>query len=606
MNRCVKLLIIALAVIMMLHSCGNSAEVRAIYKYDEVDLCMFPFAKGDTLFMPIPAFCNLKNIEFKKGTIDDVVIKRTDCASVFINTESGTLDAVHADKNVKEKGEVVIINREGRIEYNGDLEYIKGRGNSTWENFAKKPYSIKLMHSTRLIGMRKSSKYNLLANAFDESSLRNKIALDLCKAIGDSYTVDSQYVQLWINGEYRGLYLLTTKVDVKKRSVDIADLEDETQMCNKVKLKKYKSTYTNRVSSKDLYRFVPSSCIDSIKAYEIPNEPEDITGGYLLNHSSHLNSWDNSCSGFISEYNVPVMIESPKYASLNQVRYIRNLYNSLQRAVASPNGIDSVTHKHYSYLIDVEAFARYYVVEELLLNGDGGWGSFYIVKDKDTRDKLLKPGPHWDFDWSMARITKNRVNVSIPDVLYLSNGLMNNPSGFRGLIGELCHHSDFMEQAKKMYWKDIRDSICEYCTGKYYKELVELMINDVAINNLRWPQAVTQSQHASNQRIKEFMTKRISFFDDIWGGEYEKCHVLLDVNWRGDEHDYVHVYYPICFVVKKGECLHLPDVSKYSFHESDSKWKFVDVVQKSSGKTYNPEYPIMRDDTLQILWKRVY
>ena len=68
------------------------------------------------------------------------IIAETELASVFITTESGSLDAVYADKEHKEPGYIQVIGEDGlTYEYDGDLEYIKGRGNSTWK-MEKKPY----------------------------------------------------------------------------------------------------------------------------------------------------------------------------------------------------------------------------------------------------------------------------------------------------------------------------------------------------------------------------------------------------------------------------------------------------------------------------------
>jgi len=72
------------------------------------------------------------------------IIAETELASVFITTESGSLDAIYADKEHKEPGYIQVIGEDGlTYEYDGDLEYIKGRGNSTWK-MEKKPYNIKL------------------------------------------------------------------------------------------------------------------------------------------------------------------------------------------------------------------------------------------------------------------------------------------------------------------------------------------------------------------------------------------------------------------------------------------------------------------------------
>ena len=135
-------------------------------------------------------------------------------ASVFITTESGNLDAVHADKEHKEAGYIQVISEDGiSYQYDGDLEYIKGRGNSTWK-MEKKPYNLKLDKKADLFGMGKSKKWSLIANHSDSSLMRNAIIYTVAGQVLD-YTPKYTPVDLYINSEYMGSYILTTRVEVE-------------------------------------------------------------------------------------------------------------------------------------------------------------------------------------------------------------------------------------------------------------------------------------------------------------------------------------------------------------------------------------------------------
>ncbi len=98
---------------------------------------------------------------------------------------------------------------------------IKGRGNYTW-TLAKKPYQIKLDGSKPVLGMGAAKTWILLANYADASLMRNKLAYDLGASLGLHGSPDSRWVDLRINGEYRGNYLITEKVEVKKNRVELA------------------------------------------------------------------------------------------------------------------------------------------------------------------------------------------------------------------------------------------------------------------------------------------------------------------------------------------------------------------------------------------------
>ena len=95
---------------------------------------------------------------------------------------------------------------------------IKGRGNSTWI-MDKKPYNITIYKDEECTNKKKaefiegveSKKWSLLANYFDNSLLRNKVAMDLAENLGIG--LETKFVDLWMNGEYLGNYLLTPKKD---------------------------------------------------------------------------------------------------------------------------------------------------------------------------------------------------------------------------------------------------------------------------------------------------------------------------------------------------------------------------------------------------------
>lgn len=131
--------------------------------------------------------------------------------TLFIRTESGSLEAIHADKNYQETGTLLALDGQGAIQYQGDLKRIKGRGNSTFSDYEKKPYAIKLEEAVSLAGMDKAKDYTLLALAFDGDKIHSKLGLDLASALGENDT-QAQWVNLYLNGEWRGLYLIATAV----------------------------------------------------------------------------------------------------------------------------------------------------------------------------------------------------------------------------------------------------------------------------------------------------------------------------------------------------------------------------------------------------------
>lgn len=115
-------------------------------------------------------------------------MKSANIASMYIDTKSGTMDYIHEEKGNKEAGSIRIYDAEGNKSYAGELAFIKGRGNFTWSEYEKKPYSLKLEESALLLGMGAAEKWILLANAGGSSYIRNKIVYSFAQEFGMAYT----------------------------------------------------------------------------------------------------------------------------------------------------------------------------------------------------------------------------------------------------------------------------------------------------------------------------------------------------------------------------------------------------------------------------------
>lgn len=370
------------------------------------------------------------------------VLQGKGAGTIHINTESGNMDAVHADKSHKEPGEVLILDEDGNVQYNGVLDYIKGRGNTTW-NLHKKPYNIKLDKKADLFGMGEHKSWCLLASANEQSMIRNKLAYDLGVNMGIATTSLVYHTNLYLNGSYAGVYLITEKVDIGENRVDIYDLEGETEDINDKDLDEYKLGGAQN-----------SRKLGSIKYAEIPNNPDEITGGYLL-ETEKIYRYVNEASGFITDIGQAVVVKTPEYASKAQVEYISGYYQEFEDALYSPTGYNSLG-KHYSEYIDVDALARVYLIYELTANFDGCSSSFYLWKDVDGK---LVPGPLWDFDLCLGQALSNDLinhveNTADPNLLYIQTCFIgNHAENKNALLAQAFTHKDFREKVET-YWAE--------------------------------------------------------------------------------------------------------------------------------------------------------
>ena len=180
----------------------------------------------------VPCYCLTLTVGGKSG--DFTFYADESLASVFITTSKG-LSYIEQKKDNRDKdAKITVVNENGEVEYSDGAETsseIKGRGNATF-GYYKKPYQIKLAEKTAILGMDKSKTYILLANYTDQSALHNALAFKLGEALGVPYNIEYSFVNLYIDGVYRGLYMICEKVQVDSARVDITDLEKATEKAN--------------------------------------------------------------------------------------------------------------------------------------------------------------------------------------------------------------------------------------------------------------------------------------------------------------------------------------------------------------------------------------
>lgn len=192
-------------------------------------------------------------------------------ASLFLETESGSLAHIHEAKENYESGSYTLIAGMGNRYYTGDIEKIHGRGNVSWTDTDKKSYQIKLTEKQDFFGMGEDKHWLLIANAFDSTLLRNTLTFDIAKELNLSFTPDAEYVDVYANGEYLGNYLMVEKIEIGKNRVNIRNLEKQMETMNPDKpLEEYE------------FFMEQQGRLFSTKGYRIENQPKDITGGYLL------------------------------------------------------------------------------------------------------------------------------------------------------------------------------------------------------------------------------------------------------------------------------------------------------------------------------------
>ena len=325
-------------------------------------------------------------------------------------------DWVDASKSNAATGTMNLIGADGAPVYSGELKQIKARGNSTFTYAEKKSYQIKLAEPSDLLGKQEQVKtWVLLASYFDATQMHDKLIKDLAAELGLAYTASCDWVNLYYDGEYRGVYLLSEKNSVGAASVAITDMEQAYEQLNggygtDMTTARAENSYGQQYQyTKDL------------------TEPKNITGGYLieLNHDM----WDEA-SGFKTRQGVAFNVKSPEWCGDSAMKYISEYYQAFEDAVYATDdtgaytGYNASTGKYFYDYVDMDSLVKVFLLQELSLNCDGFISSVYFYKDADGK---MFAGPIWDQDMTFGTGWNKTNGAEIVDYHYLAKALIRIP-----------------------------------------------------------------------------------------------------------------------------------------------------------------------------------
>jgi len=459
---------------------------------------------GDTLAkLPIGEVIACKNMASKE-TFQFCIMQSANLPTVFMETDSGTIDAIWADKEIEENGEIEIYSETGESLYADGLKGIKSRGNYSFENYVKKPFTITMKEEVSLLGMGAGKKYILISNASDPALIRNDIARRMDTALLAEHDNVGRFVDVYVNGEYLGNYYMCEAMEVGAQRVAITDMEAQMDVLYQ------KSNY----ESFDVY------ATDTKYARYMDYNPADITGGYLVEREFEdryrFEFFDNP-SSFKTDEGEHFVVKSPMYCSDEQIDYVQKYFSEAEIAIFAPDGIHPVTKKSYAEYIDVDSFVKKYLVEEVTKNYDGGLSSVFMYKDSDALDGRIKAAAIWDCDMSFGNYLEWMEEFS------------SVPTG----ISKLAHQSHGSFWFEALYNKEeVYNKIVEY-----YSELVTPYLNwlldegieeyrvklqaSAAMNEIRWKEDFDNNQYfhdrdTSFDELLWFVAERKEYLDSVW------------------------------------------------------------------------------------------
>jgi len=410
---------------------------------------------------------------------------------VYIDTKGKYLSG--SNKNT-ENCYITIVYNDGEllpVDKNIDVDHIYYEGNvrmhvrgQTSAGFPKKPYSVTLYKddtftdkdSKNLFGMGKENDWILYASYNDKSLIRNKLSMDWYKEMGH-WCSDFQYCEVYLNGEYIGIYALMEKYKRDKNRIVVQEMNPDDHM-----------------DTGYLFSF------DKVGKFD--DNPLAIFS----------TARTNTGSKFIIEYPKSDILERSHRDYLFD--YISSYESYLYKMSYDTVFLD---------YIDAITFADYFIINEVVKNIDGYRISVYMTKDVNRKiafDNI------WDYDLSLAN-SDDKDGSNYSTWLYSNAGMRTDGYAIPFWWNSLLKSKDFIDLINTR-WKELEntvfepnkvsaqiDSLSKYlrmngCVERNFSRWDMDEINQNSFN-LSWLNGVQNTYEGEIARIKKFISDRLTW-----------------------------------------------------------------------------------------------
>jgi hypothetical protein len=412
--------------------------------------------------------------EFKSSDLPIISIQTNGQAiddEIRIVADMGIIDnGTDARNNVTDP----FNNYEGRIS-------IEIRGESS-QMFPKKSFTIETQDANganlnaALLGLPPDNDWVLYAPYTDKTMMRDVLAYKMGRDLGQ-YAPRTRYVELVLNGEYQGVYVLIERIKIDKNRVDIATLKPED------------------------------------------NTGDELTGGYILRVDKFdANDYPffttNPSPAVPNESSIRYQYADPDGEDLTaaQRSYAKNFLEDLESSLGLSPFSGSDEYKNY---IDVDAFVDFMIVNEVGKNVDAYVFSTYMHKDKDSNGGLLKMGPLWDFNLAFGNVDYWENSQFAPGWMYTD--------GYRMYWFRRLMQDTFFKERFNCRWKELRSTVL---TNEYFTKSIDSLaihINESQQRNFqRWPilgvyvwpnQFIGQTFASEINFMKSWIQNRLAWMD---------------------------------------------------------------------------------------------
>lgn len=466
--------------LIMLSSVGLVAQAQAvnpivelrgkdkshIISSSEISHMRHYYSKGDSIPSIRVSHGKAANKTLEISRLDSCVFYNPDIPTFYFRTPSKPEAEQVWLKEDYTEAELDILGNGMTDDLEGLKVNIKGRGNTTWA-MAKKPMRLKFDKKTSICGMNKAKSFVLLANYSDASGLHNATALWLAKRLGIPYSNSFVPCNVFMNGNFLGMFQLTEKIGVGGASVDI----DENE-------------------------------------------------GVLIELSSEF---DEKYKFRSKLTNLPVMIKDPDFDELyeanpevspeGRLKRWQKDFDEMEDYIVNRIYFDE--HSTFADVLDQESFVNFLALQAISANTEVWFPkSFYIWKEKTGYDVKYHAGPAWDFDICFTR----RQHDKDGNLMTLSPTM---GLGAHAFITKITDNDYFRElyskrltEIKETVLPELLDFIDSYADTIEQSHLLDVRKWDKQEDYDFVVRVPAENIQAEKDELKEWIVNRIEFLED--------------------------------------------------------------------------------------------
>lgn len=389
--------------------------------------------------------------------------------TISIALKRGSLEDISDAKGLWSSADYSVWDAKGNEISDSNCD-VKVHGNTTFF-YPEKSFDIKMDEATPLLNMEGAKRWVLVSGYDDPSFTKDAVAYSIQQKMGCEYATEMQFVNVYVNDEFQGLYWLVQKPEGGSIPTTFKDNKKE-------------DFYLLELCGLLVYLEDPNR-IDTDRRYIKVRYP-DALGDKLYDLADYV--------------------------------------KEAESALYMDNG--EAENAYLSYF-DTESFAIHYLIHDFLKNYEAELCSQYVYFSKGEK---IKSGPAWDFGGSMDMTYDTPLHGA--DLLHIK-AMKEYPKVEDNMwFQELDCHEDFHAYLKELYIKEFYPK-AKQAVSEFKENTVEEIRAAADLDNYMWG-ASEQSFTENMEYTTDWMMNRLDFLYEYYSHEEEYCLVTFKTQLRYD------------------------------------------------------------------------